>query len=338
MTFPWHKSEFDALLSRKEQLPHALLLRGNQGIGKLAFAEALARALLCEKPAPDGSACGRCAGCGWMGQGSHPDFRRLEPESLADHGEAEAGAEKKEKASTQISVEQARGLADFINVSSHRGGPKVVLIHPAEALNINAANALLKGLEEPPPRTYFLLVAHRWNQLLPTIRSRCQDIALPQPSTEAARGWLKEQGLSDPALALAQAGNAPLLALKFDEDYWRQREQFLKNISGRNFDALGVAEQLRDHAPALVVSWLQKWAFDLVSHRATGAVRYNPDFAAAIAAIAGRINPVEAARFQRHVVRLQRIVSHPLNARLFFEQLMLTYGALLRGRPLGLAA
>lgn len=338
MAYPWHKSEFDTLLKRKEQLPHALLLRGAQGIGKLAFAEALARALLCEKPAPDGSACGQCAACGWIGQGSHPDFRRLEPENLAEQKDAEQGAEKREKASAQIPVERVRGLADFINVSSHRGGSKVVLVHPAEALNPNAANALLKGLEEPPPRTYFLLVAHRWNQLLPTIRSRCQDLALPRPSAEAARGWLKEQGLRDPDLALAQAGNAPLLALKFDEDYWRQREQFLKSIAGRDFDALGVAEQLRDHAPALVVGWLQRWAFDVVSHKAAGAVRYNPDYSAAIGAIAGRVDLIAAVRFQRHVVRLQRIVSHPLNARLFFEQLMLTYAAFLRGRPLQLAA
>jgi len=326
------------LLQRKEQLPHALLLRGSQGIGKLAFAEAVARALLCEKPAPDGAACGQCTACGWMGQGSHPDFRRLEPENLAEQKDSEAGIEKKEKASTQISVDQVRSLANFINVSSHRGGSKVVLVHPAEALNPNAANALLKGLEEPPPRTYFLLVAHRWNQLLPTIRSRCQDLALPRPTAEAAHGWLKEQGLPDPDLALAQAGNAPLLALQFDEDYWSQRERFLKSIIGRNFDALGVAEQLRDHAPALVVGWLQRWAFDLVSHRATGSIRYNPDFSDAIAAIAGKLDPVEAMRFQRHVVRLQRIVHHPLNARLFFEQLMLTYAALLRGKPLGLAA
>ena len=83
---------------------------------------------------------------------------------------------------------------------------------------------------------------------------------------------------------------------------------------------------------------LQKWAFDLVSHKAIGTVRYNPDFSAEIAAVAGRIELVEAARFQRHAVRLQRIVSHPLNARLFYEQLTLTYAALLRRRALGLAA
>ena len=337
MIYPWHKSEFEELLERRGQLPHALLMRGPQGIGKLAFAEAMSHALLCESPGSDGSACGRCTACGWMGQGSHPDFRRLEPEALAVSRDAEERGEKK-KPSEEIRVEQVRGIEDFIQVTSHRGGAKVVLIHPAETLNANAANALLKNLEEPPPRTYFLLVANRWHQLLPTIKSRCQQIALPQPSAEAARGWLKEEGLRDPDLALAQAGNAPLLALQFDEDYWSQRERFLKSIIGRNFDALGVAEQLRDHAPALVVGWLQRWAFDLVSHRATGSIRYNPDFSDAIAAIAGKLAPVEAMRFQRHVVRLQRIVHHPLNARLFFEQLMLTYAALLRGKPLGLAA
>jgi len=338
MSYHWHKSEFDALVGRKGQLPHALLLRGPQGIGKLAFAEAMAKALLCEEPAPNGAACGHCAACAWMGQGSHPDLRRLEPESLAAPNDAEQGANKKEKASTQIPVEQARGLAAFLNVSSHRGGPKVVLIHPAEALNVNAANALLKVLEEPPPNTYFLLVAHRWHQLLPTIRSRCQDLPLPPPTPGAALEWLKQQGLRYPDLALAQAGDAPLLALKFDDEFWSQRKQLLQGLCGRKFDALAIAENLRDHAPALVLSWLQKWGFDLASHKATGALRYNPDFAAEIAAIAAGIDLVEAVRFQRHVVGLQRIVFHPLNSRLFFEQLMLTYASLLRRRPLQLAA
>jgi DNA polymerase-3 subunit delta' len=338
MNYPWHKSELSGLLERRGQLHHALLLRGARGIGKLAFAEALARALLCESPGPGGSACGRCAACGWMEQGSHPDFRRLEPESLAEPAEGEAGAEKKEKASSQIPVEQVRGLAGFVNVSSHRGGAKVVLVHPAESLNANAANALLKNLEEPPPRTYFLLVAHRWHQLLPTIKSRCQQIPLPLPSSSEAREWIGRQGVENSDLALAQAGGAPLLAVQFDGLYWQQRAAFLKAIGGRGLDALAVAEHVRDHAPALVVNWLQKWAYDLVSHKVTGQVRYNPDFAAAIAAAAERVELPEAVRFLRHVVRLQRIVTHPLNARLFFEELLLVYAALLRGRPFAKAA
>lgn len=336
MAYPWHHASFESLLERKERLPHALLLRGTQGIGKLAFAEALAQALLCEQPDRGGPACGRCAACGWMGQGSHPDFRRLEPEVLRESREAEEGKDK--KPSQEIRVEQVRALADFVNVTSHRGGAKIVLIHPAEALNVNAANALLKSLEEPPPRTYFLLVAHRWHQLLPTVKSRCQHVALPPPPAAMARDWLQQQGLREPELALAQAGGAPLLAQRFDDEYWRQRGRFLKSITEAAFDPLASAEQLRDQEPAPVVGWLQKWSFDLACHKVTGAVRYNPDFAPAIASVAGGLDLLEVLRFHRQMVRLQRSVSHPLNARLFLEQLLLTYAALLRRERQPLAA
>lgn len=327
MAHPWHAAAFDALLERAGRLPHALLLRGREGIGKLALAEALARALLCENRRPGKRACGACAGCNWMEQGSHPDFRRLEPES-AEPGEAEEGSER--KAGSQISVDQVRSLTGFINVSSHRGGAKVVLIHPAEALNVNAANALLKNLEEPPPQTTFVLVAHRWHQLLPTIRSRCEQVVLAPPERDAARGWLAGQKLRDADLALAHAGGAPLLALAFDEDFWQQREAFLGAIARPGFDALASAEQLRETPPRLALGWLQKWAFDLVSHKVAGRVRYNPDYADAIAATAQGLGLTTALRFQRQMVRLQRIVAHPLNARLFLEHLLLEYGALLR--------
>jgi len=335
MVYPWHSRPFAALLARTDRLPHALLLRGREGIGKLAFAEAVARALLCESPQAGGRACGKCVACAWMEQGSHPDFRRLAPESVAPPVEAEEGGQK--KPSEQIQIGQVREIGDFIVMTSHRGGAKVVLIHPAETLNVHAANALLKSLEEPPPRTYFLLVAHRWHQLLPTIRSRCEQVALAAPSHAEARDWLGGQKLRDADLALAQAGGAPLLAVKLDEDYWRQREALLTAITSTGFDSLTTAEQLRETAPALVVGWLQKWAFDLVSHKVTGRVRYNPDLADAVATTAARLDLIEALRFQRYMVGLQRIVSHPLNARLFLEQLLLAYAALLRRSPGALA-
>ena len=295
MVYPWHSQAFSALLARLDRLPHALLLRGREGIGKLAVAEAVARALLCENRQPEGRACGQCVACTWMEQGSHPDFRRLVPESVTQPVEAEQGGEK--KPSEQIQIGQVREIGDFIVMTSHRGGAKVVLIHPAETLNASAANALLKSLEEPPPRTYFLLVAHRWHQLLPTIRSRCEQVVLAAPSQAVARDWLGRQKLRDADLALAQAGGAPLLALAFDEDYWRKREALLTAISRPDFDSLGTAEQLRETAPARVVGWLQKWAFDLVSHKVTGSVRYNPDLADAVAAAAARLDLLEALHF-----------------------------------------
>ena len=337
MTLPWHQGEFASLLSRRDRLPHALLLLGPEGTGKLAFAEALVRSLLCEAPGTSGLACGKCASCGWLEQGGHPDFRRLEPESLAESAEAEQGGEKK-KPSEQIQVEQVRDIGSFVVMTSHRGGSKVVLIHPAETLNASAANALLKNLEEPPPLTQFILVSHRWHRLLPTIRSRCQDIALPPPDAATALTWLKTQDVRNPELALAQAGGAPLLALRFDDEYWRLRAVFFDAIASRGFDPLHATEALRECPPALVVAWLQKWSFDLVSHRVTGRVRYNPDRAEAAATAAARIDGLQALRYHRQMVGLQRIVSHPLNARLFLEQLLLSYAMLLRGSVHMLAA
>ena len=333
MAYPWHSQAFESLLARADRLPHALLLRGREGIGKLAFAEALARALLCENRQPDGRACGTCPACNWMEQGSHPDFRRLEPESTSGEPEAEDSGEEERgggKPSLWIKIDPVRDMMGFLNMTSSRRGPKVVLIHPAETLYPNAANALLKYLEEPPPRTHFVLVAHSWRRLLPTVLSRCEQVVLAAPPREAARAWLEGQGLRDPDLALSHAGGAPLLALAFDEEYWQQRQAVLAAISGARFNALASAEQLRETAPRLVLSWLQKWAFDLVSHKVTGGVRYNPDFAEAIAATAKGLELLDALRFQRQMVRLQRIVSHPLNARLFLEHLLLEYGALLR--------
>lgn len=327
---PWHKAEFERALAGRAGLPHAILLHGRQGIGKAAFARTLAQALLCENPAPSATACGQCVACHWLEAGTHPDFRLIEPGSLAEVNAEEQGSDKK-KPSQQIVIEQIRVLPEFIGISSHRGGPKVVLIHPAEALNISAANALLKSLEEPPPRTYFLLVSHRPHSLLPTIKSRCQQLALQGPAPEAAAVWLKSQGMANPELALAQTGNSPLTALQLDnEEYWQQRSTLLKGIASADFDALGLAERVVDYPIPQVVSWLQKWSYDLVSQKFLGTIRYNPDHQAALASTAARVDALSALRFHRELVRLQRIVNHPLNPRLFIEHLLISYAGLVQ--------
>jgi DNA polymerase-3 subunit delta' len=173
---------------------------------------------LCENPAR--RPCGACEGCRWFAAGSHPDFRRIEPEALAaepvgDPDEPVEAPAKRTKPSLQIKIEQVRSLDDFLNLGSHRGRLRVALVHPAEDMNPNAANALLKGLEEPPPGAIFLLVSHRPSQLLPTIRSRCVALAVPIPPRAAALKWLIEQGVQNPERWLAYAGGAPLQAVDY---------------------------------------------------------------------------------------------------------------------------
>lgn len=334
---PWHLPAWQQLLARREALPHALLLSGRQGIGKLDFARALAQSLACETPAPDGAACGACRSCRWFTTAAHPDYREVCPEAMRTAGgDGEEGAvadsePAKRKPSQDIRIDDVRALQEFIFLTAHQGRGKTILLHPAETLNVSAANALLKNLEEPPAGTRFLLVAHRPGELPATIRSRCQQVVLPTPSLEAGERWLRAQGVAEPALSLAQAGNAPLLALALNEAaYWQERKALLDGLSGRS-ETLALAEALRDVAPARLLGWLQRWSYDLLSLCCGGPVRFNPDYRQALARVAATLRATELARYHRRLLAEQRVVSHPLNARLYIEHLLLGYAALLRG-------
>ncbi len=331
MVLPWHGSVLQRLMEEGDGLPHALLFRGAAGIGKAEFAQAVAQALLCEAAGKERLACGRCPACEWVRQRAHPDFRVLEPENPVEQDDGEQA--ERRRGSSQIGVDQVRSLADFVNLSSHRGRAKVIVIQPAEAMNSSAANALLKNLEEPPPATHFLLVSHRWHQLPATIKSRCRQVPLPLPDRETASAWVAEQGASNAELALAQAGGAPVSATRLGAEYWEQRAAFLEAITLPEFDPLRSAEQLRDLAPADVVKWLQQWSYDLLLQGAVGRVRYNPDFTDDVARVSRRAALPETLGFHRRMLGWQRVVNHPLNPRLFLEELLLSYGALVRAGP-----
>lgn len=337
----WHRTQLGQLVSSREGLGHALLIHGPRGVGKLAFAMALAQALLCERPQPTGFACGSCAACGWFSAGNHPDFRCIEPESLAQERRPDGVEEGGEKGAggRYITVEQVRALAGLVEVSSHRGGAKVIVLHPAESLNINAANALLKSLEEPPERTHFLLVAHRPGCLPPTVLSRCRRVPLGRPETAAAVAWLRRAGVDTPEVALAHAGGAPLLAQELAQaDYWQQRSTLLESLCHADFDALATAERIRDYGPEVVIACLQKWTFDVLLRRWAGKIRYNPDFAVPIQALAAVVDMLALLRYHGDLIRLQRVVQHPLNARLLFEMLLTDYQSAVRPAPAAVQA
>ncbi|WP_232298002.1 DNA polymerase III subunit delta' [Nitrosospira sp. NpAV] len=335
-------------------LGHALLLRGRQGIGKLVFARQLAKFWLCEKPSIEGYACENCRSCGWFEQGGHPDFRLIEPEALmamagssenssseggadagmgaemeplADFAGEPGGSKSKKKPSKQITVAQVRDIADFINISSHQNGYKVVLIHPAETMNPAAANALLKNLEEPPPLTLFVLVTHHAQHLLPTLRSRCRQIPMPAPDPATATAWLAQQGVKDPATCLASAGYAPLAALEFnDDDYLARHEAFIRQISAPgNFNPIVLAEEMQKLDLPTLVNWLQKWCYDLMSFCTTGKIRYHLDMLATIKSLASEIDPRALAAYLRTLNATRRLAHHPLNPRLFLEEMLFSY-------------
>ncbi|MFA5371157.1 MAG: DNA polymerase III subunit delta' [Sideroxydans sp.] len=325
--YPWQLTSWQTLQGLRKRLPHALLLKGAQGIGKLDLALNFALSLLCEHPAGDGIACGKCNSCRWLEQDSHPDFRLIQPDVLNVEEEGVVKASGK-KPSREISVDQIRDLTSFSNLSSHCGGYRIILIHPAEAMNSNAANSLLKTLEEPSANLLFLLVTHKPQQLLPTILSRCQSISLPTPTRDEGIAWLTEQAVPNPEQALAQTGFAPLQALSWAEsgEGAEERKIILDAIpKPSRLDPLSLVDSLQRSAPVHVIHCLQQWCHDLASAKLAGSVRYFPDRASMILKLADSISMPGLMRYQKELLVARRAANHPLNQRLLIESLLLSY-------------
>lgn len=308
-------------------MPHALLIKGAQGIGKLDLALHFAQSLLCSSPKPDGLPCAECDSCHWFAQDSHPDFRLIQPDAMsaAEDGEEKSGGKK---ASNEISVDQIRDLSNFANLSAHCGGYRVVIVHPAETMNTNAANSLLKTLEEPTDNLLFLLVTHKPQQLLPTILSRCLGFTINTPTREAGATWLASQGIKTPDQALAQTGFAPLQALNWARsgEGTEERQLLLTAIrQPAKMDALALAENLQKSQPIHVIHCLQQWCHDLASAQLAGSVRYFPEQAGELGKLACGVSSVALMRFQKELLEARRAAFHPLNPKLSLESLLLSY-------------
>jgi DNA polymerase-3 subunit delta' len=328
---PWQAERWQQCFADPARLPHALLISGRSGIGKFAFARLLGKALLCEAPAPGFLPCGRCVSCQWFEQEAHPDFRLLQPASMSPNAPESEGEDsppaRDRPGGNQISVKQVRAvLADFVGFTAHRLGRKIVLVHPAEDLNVNAGNALLKSLEEPPSMTMFLLVTHRPHRVLATIRSRCCILPMRTPSASEGAAWLAQEGVEEPRLALSEAGFAPLQALQNARgEHLARRRAFLGALAGGNLDPVAYGETAAPDELPKMLTWLQKWTYDLVAAKCSGRVRYNPDFAERIASIADRSEVRLLTRFHRRLLSEQASVHHPLNPRLVLERSLIGY-------------
>ena len=174
-SYPWHEKVRQRIVHQyqNEKLAHALLFSGPTHLGKFDFACALSQLFLCSTPGMFAH-CGECAACHLLAAGTHPDFRLVQPED-----------------SRQIKIEQIRELIGWLSQTAQRGGLKIVIINPAQQMNHQSANALLKCLEEPSANTLIFLVTPRPGSLLPTIRSRCQQYAFPTPENDVSMNWLQ---------------------------------------------------------------------------------------------------------------------------------------------------
>lgn len=291
---PWLLGDGEALLKRADQgrLPHAILLAGVHGIGKQAFAHWLAESLLCRERS-DAGACGHCESCLQLHAGAHPDFRTLLPEG----------------ANAAIKVDPVRELVAWLHLTASQDSYRVAILEQADTMNRNAANSLLKTLEEPGENALIILTATRTGALPATIRSRCQSISLKLHDRSAAIAWLAER-VEHPEAALAEAGGGPHAAVAMQDEAWLSsralmlkawRDLFLHRGSvGR------ISDSLSDLETSLCLATFSRWSLLAARQQAGLAVSAHPEVLDIISETHARMTNEQWFTFHDHLLQLYR--------------------------------
>ena len=318
--YPWLEPGRDAMTAVIDQgrLPHALLLTGQPGLGKGAFATYLAALLLCENRAGAVDSCGHCPGCLQFKAGTHPDFFLVQPEEDA----------------AVIKVDQIRQLSEKLFLSSHQGGYQVAVLNPAETMNLNAANSLLKTLEEPSDNTVLILTSARPAQLPATVRSRCQQVRIEVPDRQLALDWLQGQGHGEAAqIYLQLAHGAPLEALKQAkmDNISARRERFnaLVGILEHRVSALTVAQGWSKDEDMQGIRWMREWLMDLLRISMAGQANQvrSADLQDGLAVLARRLDSRVMFGLLDRINKTLRSTAGSLNRQLMTEDILLAWAA-----------
>ncbi|WP_423910634.1 hypothetical protein [Candidatus Spongiihabitans sp.] len=297
MIFSWQQSDWHRLARYRNKPHHGLLINGQSGIGKREFSFELCQYLLCNAVSgedvseEDNGPCGQCQNCRLFNAGTHPDFHVLTNELESAEGRLSlltdysnryldsAAREKKTKHSRVISVDQVRGLIERFSTHAHISTTKVALIFPADCMNINAANALLKLLEEPPPDSILVLVTANPSHLPATIRSRCMTQTLATPDKESALAWLAQhlpEQQIDIALTLANGG--PLEARRLSDTGFLQHHQAcligFAGVVAKQVNPVDFAGQLNKLEFEQLLAWFHRFVTELAKFCVTGIKPY----------------------------------------------------------------
>jgi DNA polymerase-3 subunit delta' len=317
--YPWQQEQWRNVMERlgAANLPHALLLAGPGGLGKNRFAALLAQTVLCETGIAAGQACGHCRSCLLYAADSHPDHRLVAP--------AEPGK--------TIAVDQVREAGRYLSQTAQYGGYKVLIVSPADQMNLNAANSLLKTLEEPSAGSLILLVSDRPGRLPATVLSRCQRLNFTPPPRQQAQHWLQEQigPGQDPALLLSLAEGAPLRALQLvEDDVLAARLEVmngLEALAGGKGNFSNVAERFLKIGVQETLYWMYNWTADMIRYLSSGSEgnMVNRDLGASLAALAHTAGLEGVHGYLRRLDEALRLAERQLNQQLLMEDILMTW-------------
>ncbi|MFZ2449974.1 MAG: DNA polymerase III subunit delta' [Methylovulum miyakonense] len=317
---PWQQQNWAQLHHYiiQQRIPQALLITGKKGYGKQQLARQFAHSLLCGHLDNDGLACGSCTSCLLFAAGTHPDFIAIQPEETGK----------------PITVDQIRTLITRISLKPQFEKFRVVLVNPADAMNIQAANAFLKSLEEPTERTVILLISNQPAKLPATIASRCQKMAIAPVGQEQLSAWLSQQNPNispaDLPVLLALAQNAPLLALEYaNQGALQMRNSCFKawlDIAKRQTHPVIVAESWLALPEPQLLFWLSSWVMDLIrcAYQAQPGNLFNPDLNKTLHSLAQGLELKKLyGLYDLLLVSRQRLET-TINKQILFEEI-LTY-------------
>jgi len=340
---PWNLGVATSLTRDQTRLPHALMIAGPRGIGKNDLAAWLAQWLLCTDPDLASGPCGKCQSCRLFIAHTHPDLHGVQPESVFKHSNSllahyahryppedkTAGS----KDSTVIRIDQIRALIASSQTRPQIALRKVIVLSPADALNTNAANSLLKLLEEPPPDSYLILVTHRPSRLPATIRSRCARIDLHIPKQEPALSWLQSQQIpaEEAGRLLAVAGGSPLEALEMaNSGFLAQRDQLLsdlESLAARKGDPVACAGRWKQLGAEVSLRWMQGGLADLIRLQLQPGAnpRNNPDLGPRLQALEKRLHLKQLFGLWEAVSRDRQAVGSAVDEQLMLENLLILW-------------
>jgi len=318
--YPWFKDAWTAI-HKNEKLPHALIFKGKEGIGKYDFANTFAKSYLCQSPISNHLPCEACSSCEWFPD-SHPDFKHIAPIDSDD----DESSKRKTVRKKNIAIHQIRELSEYLELSAHQEtGRRIVLIEPADSLNQAASNALLKILEEPPENTLFILVTSQAQKLIATIRSRCQLLELRGPSLDEARVFLDGQKIAYEKSLLSFTGGSPFNAMKELENQ-SERSVITQLLSqGHKVDITKINYSILTQGLDWTVNMIQKWAFDLLLSFHTQQSYYFKAEEARIDSQAKQLNLDALLLFVNELNELKKIASHPVNQELQLQNIFIKY-------------
>lgn len=331
--YPWLQESFQSLT--KHLIPNSLFIYGEKDIGKLQFGLELANYLLCESTGH--RPCHSCEACHWVSQGAHPDLFVITPQNLKhllpfDTGDGDESSDSEEKKQSKfIRIEQIRQVIAKNELGSYRGGKRVVLIYPVEAMPAEAANCLLKSLEEPSAQLHFILITSHLEKILPTIRSRCQFFAIPKPQHELASQWLKEQlpeSMSQEVIdqKLSLYAGSPLKVMQSNEHKTLDELTIVNELSKFKLLQSGVIiEQLQQHTLFDILNCIYKWSIDL-NLVAFGLVpRYFPHLSSKMNSQTQQVSKSSLQHFISHLRDDIRLANHPLFPKVQLDTLLMKY-------------